>query len=212
MPFHKALIVNRKLLIGKKNPDERTAMSNKQSFSANKPAFTLIELLVVIAIIGILSTTGFFAFTSSQKRARDTQRKNDLAQVKKAMEAAKNDCKAGSFYPDLTDFSALSTYLSNSNLNYLQSTVSDPSNTGLYVYSFNKSGGSFTNVCNATNRTITQSGVKTYVLRVKLEIDKDPDANKSQTSCEALFGTSLDKVNITPAPAADDGYYYVCPD
>ena len=39
-----------------------------------KSGFTLIELLVVIVIIGILATLATVTFSSSQKKARDTQR------------------------------------------------------------------------------------------------------------------------------------------
>lgn len=49
--------------------------------------FTLIELLVVISIIGILAAIVTVSFTSSQKQARDTQRKSDLAQYRTSLEA-----------------------------------------------------------------------------------------------------------------------------
>ena len=48
--------------------------------------FSLIELLVVITIISILVSFGTVAFTISQKKARDSRRKNDLKNVKQAME------------------------------------------------------------------------------------------------------------------------------
>ncbi len=99
MPFLKTLIVNRKLLIGKKNPDERKTINHKQSFSANKPAFTLIELLVVIAIIGILASLGTFAYTDSQKKGRDSKRKTDLSTIQKALELAKQDSAGSYSYP-----------------------------------------------------------------------------------------------------------------
>jgi general secretion pathway protein G len=53
--------------------------------------FTLIELLVAIAIIGILAVVGFASFRSSQKKARDTVRKHDLAEIQKALEMYQND-------------------------------------------------------------------------------------------------------------------------
>lgn len=55
--------------------------------------FTLIELLVVIAIIGILAAMVTVSFTSSQRQARDTQRKSDLTQYRSTLEsyANKND-------------------------------------------------------------------------------------------------------------------------
>jgi len=71
----------------------------------HQKGFTLVELLVVIAIIGILAALGLYGFTTAQKKARDTQRRNDLKELKQALEAY-----AGShngFYP-------LSTYNGNS--------------------------------------------------------------------------------------------------
>jgi general secretion pathway protein G len=53
--------------------------------------FTLIELLIGMVIIGILATLGFGAFTSSQQKARDSQRKSDLKQIGIALEAYYND-------------------------------------------------------------------------------------------------------------------------
>ncbi len=60
-------------------------------------AFTLIELLVVISIIGILAALAVASFTSSQKQAKDTARKSDLAQYRTLLEAFAN--KNNSLYP-----------------------------------------------------------------------------------------------------------------
>jgi prepilin-type N-terminal cleavage/methylation domain-containing protein len=57
----------------------------KKGFIA-KAGFTLIELLVVISIIGLLAGMAVVSFTSSQKQARDTQRKSDLKQYQTALE------------------------------------------------------------------------------------------------------------------------------
>ena len=46
----------------------------------------MIELLVVISIIGILAALGMVSFTSSQKQARDIQRKSDLKQYQTSLE------------------------------------------------------------------------------------------------------------------------------
>lgn len=53
--------------------------------------FTLIELLAVIAIIGILAALAAIAISSATKRARDAQRKRDLANVKTALELYAQD-------------------------------------------------------------------------------------------------------------------------
>lgn len=53
--------------------------------------FTMIELLIVIALIMILSAIGLGSFTLSTTRSYDTQRKNDLGQISKALESFSND-------------------------------------------------------------------------------------------------------------------------
>lgn len=58
--------------------------------SINK-GFTLIELLVVISIIGILAAISLVSFTTSQRQARDTQRKSDLKQYSTSLESFANN-------------------------------------------------------------------------------------------------------------------------
>ncbi len=48
-------------------------------------AFTLIELLIVIAVIGILVAVILPNLIGMRERARDTVRKNDITQLKKAL-------------------------------------------------------------------------------------------------------------------------------
>jgi len=55
--------------------------------------FTLIELLVVVAILGILASVGMGQFFTAQKRGRDTQRKESLASIARALEMYYNDHK-----------------------------------------------------------------------------------------------------------------------
>lgn len=52
----------------------------------NKAGFTLIELLVVISIIGILSSLVLVSTQDMRAKARDAKRKQDLAQIAKAVE------------------------------------------------------------------------------------------------------------------------------
>ena len=58
-----------------------------------KRGFTLIELLVVVAILGILASVGLGQFFTAQKRGRDTQRKESLASIARALEMYYNDHK-----------------------------------------------------------------------------------------------------------------------
>lgn len=65
--------------------------------------FTLVELLVVMAILGILASITYAQFRTSQKKARDAQRKADLRNIATALEAYYNDFQS---YPESTDCSS----------------------------------------------------------------------------------------------------------
>ena len=64
----------------------------KQNLSGQqKKAFTLLELLVVIAVIGVLIAIILPNLIGMRERARDSKRKNDLAQLKTALRMYFND-------------------------------------------------------------------------------------------------------------------------
>lgn len=63
--------------------------------------FTLIELLVVMAILGLLALVGLGSYQTTQIKARDARRKNDLNQLQKALEMYNNDKRT---YPLTADF------------------------------------------------------------------------------------------------------------
>lgn len=53
--------------------------------------FTLIELLVVISIIGVLTTLILANLSDARARARDSQKKSELTQLKTALRLYYND-------------------------------------------------------------------------------------------------------------------------
>ncbi len=57
-------------------------------------SFTLIELLIIIVILGILAGLISGNFLSSLQKGRDSQRKNDLAQIQRALEIYYEDKRA----------------------------------------------------------------------------------------------------------------------
>lgn len=204
----------------------------------HRPAFSLIELLIVIALIGILSAIVSNGIISSQRKARDSQRKSDLAQVKRALQSAKNDCKSSAYHPILTpstvtevnQFSdgatpstnSLMGYLSNANLKYISSIFKDPRNTGNYQYRY-AFATSTASVCPdaAAAVGLNTSGSTDYVLRVALEDTRDPSLKTSYAKCSPKFSNSSPAGPITLNPASTDSpadgiddlfFYYECSD
>ena len=55
--------------------------------SKNRSGFTLVELIVVIMVITTLLTLGITSYSSVQRNARNTKRKNDLKNLQVALEA-----------------------------------------------------------------------------------------------------------------------------
>lgn len=53
--------------------------------------FTIVELLIVIVVIGILAALVLSSFAGAQAKARDTDRRNDLSVIKRALLAYEID-------------------------------------------------------------------------------------------------------------------------
>ena len=196
----------------------RLILNAKRGFTQHRigAGFTLIELLIVITIIGILAGLAFVSYTYAQKKTRDTQRKSDLTQFKKAMEVAKMDCLNGYYYQTSGEGETYPSYdfyelnFKIIDLGYIQQwEVADPLG-GLqtsYETPYEYYGHTITNhVCPDTGgvKEFTEEGTTHFIVRAKLESgNKDSEAGKSFTRCQ-----------INPAmpgdAAIDDGYYYDC--
>lgn len=70
--------------------------------------FSLLEVLVVVAIIGILISIGTAAFTSAQKKSRDSRRQGDLKSIQSAFEQYYAD---NTGYPTSSSCTVSSAYL-----------------------------------------------------------------------------------------------------
>lgn len=64
---------------------------NSANFFNKSRGFTLLEILVVIMIIGLLVVIGLRSFMTSQVKARDSKRKNEVEQLVRALELFRND-------------------------------------------------------------------------------------------------------------------------
>ena len=57
----------------------------------NKAGFTILELLLVVAFIALLSSIVLSSLSGARASARDTQRKEDMRQIERALQAYFND-------------------------------------------------------------------------------------------------------------------------
>jgi prepilin-type N-terminal cleavage/methylation domain-containing protein len=145
--------------------------------------FTLIELLITISIIGILSVVGLSVFGNGpQQKARDSRRKSDVQDIKKAMELFKGDTSGNSKYPNTTTGSLVSG-------NYMKSLPTDPlSSSTNYLYTPHQSDGS--TACSGggdTSSAASAGNCQTFTLTACLE-------NKTDTG-----------ENVIAKPASGDG-------
>jgi len=155
--------------------------------------FTLIELLVVIAIISGLSAILLPNFMGARERARDTQRKNDLKQIQKALELYKLDLNPPSF-PATAVFPSVGNCWYNGG-----SGTTCPAGTSIYL---NKIPSDPNRSPNNYSYTSPRSGVDslTYQLCACLENKADPDADPTLTDCSASYLCTNKKVFVINEP------------
>jgi general secretion pathway protein G len=96
--------------------------------------FTLLELLIVIVIIGILAVLIIPNLASGPQRARDSQRKSDLRNIKTALETYYNDSNG---YPASGSWQADLTPAANP---YIKTIPKDPKSNTDYTYTPSPAG------------------------------------------------------------------------
>ncbi len=89
--------------------------------------FTLLELIIVIVIIAILAILVMPSLLSGPARARDTERKEELSNIQKALEA---------YYIDNSNYPQTLDVLDDGSTPYLKDIPEDPKNQGSYIYTY----------------------------------------------------------------------------
>ena len=105
--------------------------------------FTMIELLVVTTIIIVLTAIGLVSYQSASRNARNGKRKADLETIRSALVLYRTDIGS---YPTMTT-SNITTLLSTISSYVSSTTILDPKNTGLYVYSYTSTDGRTFSLC-----------------------------------------------------------------
>jgi len=123
--------------------------------ACRQAGFTLIELILVMAIVGILAVVGIGAYTQATVKSKDTQRKNDLNQITKALESFNNDVGR---YPKVSGTSMtcpiadktevlcgsdIYAYIGDAKSTYMKDVPPDPISARKYVYVPDSSFSSF---------------------------------------------------------------------
>jgi len=209
MPFHKVFGIKYQVSGIKKPLSKNTEYKILNTKYSKSAGFTLIELLVVITIIGILAALTLASYGNAQAKARDGIRKSDFAQMKRALELAKSDCSGNAWYPYVSDFAALQTYLGTPN-NYMTPVPNDPTNSGTHIYVFtpDTSAGNFTAGPTTPPCPGSTHGTANYTLSVQFDRTTDVQGSESWTRCGG--GTATPKPGVPATYPTGYGYYYVC--
>jgi len=120
---------------------ENSRSARARAKQQSERGFSLIELLVVMSIVGLMSSVILVNLTKSTRKSRDARRKNDIAQLQKAIQLYFDDKRVfppnadndGAGWDESNDGSFLDTLVSSG---YLKQQIVDPRNTATFSYSY----------------------------------------------------------------------------
>lgn len=115
----------------------------------SQKGFTLLELLIVIIIVFVLAIIIVPNLISGPARARDSQRKQDMRQIKTALE---------NYYQTNGSYPASLQALTEGSVPFIKTLPKDPKTNTDYVY------------------TTTGTPPSNYIIKVTLENNGDKDA------------------------------------
>jgi prepilin-type N-terminal cleavage/methylation domain-containing protein len=134
-------------------------MNKKKNQPAGRQGFTLLELLVVIGIIGVLVSLATVAYTSAQRKSRDSRRQTDMRSIQSALEVYYAENSSPNFSYPAVDCNDAEDHFKGS-------WPTDPVNADLFVY---------TEACSTTE----------YCICAGLEVEGKGNASDTDCTWEA---------------------------
>lgn len=134
-----------------------------QNIKNRKEGFTIIEVLIVLAIAGLILLVVFLAVPALQRNSRNTQRKNEVANILGAISEYTNN-NSGTL-PDSTTFATalqnakLSLYNGKVTLSTADSNTTDPSNVQVRMSA----------KCSGSDSTTTGASARQFVAMYTVE-------------------------------------------